>query len=279
MVYITGDTHGHFDRIINFCNRMNVGTNDTIIILGDVGLNFFLNKTDEKKKKTLQALGPTFFCIHGNHEVRPQNIGTYIEGTFWNGRVLYEEKFPNIKFAIDGEIFDVPVPSGTKKAIVIGGAYSVDKYYRMFRWALLSTLLPLDDLHELESYVNGYNACQQNIEKIAKMVENDVNLQNEIAWWKDEQPSEEIKARVEASLKAVGGQIDIILSHTCPFKYEPTEAFLGGLNQDSVDSSTEQWLGQIEKNLSYDKWYCGHYHIDKKIDKIEFLFEGFDVVE
>ena len=28
----------------------------------------------------------------------------------------------------------------------------------------------------------------------------------------------------------------------------------------------------IEDKLDYKKWYCGHWHINKRIDKMEFLF-------
>ena len=41
--------------------------------------------------------------------------------------VLYEPVYPNILFAQDGEIYEF----AGKKAIVIGGAYSIDKYYRL----------------------------------------------------------------------------------------------------------------------------------------------------
>ena len=41
--------------------------------------------------------------------------------------VLYEEEFPNLIFAQDGEIYDF----NGKKAVVIGGAYSIDKFYRL----------------------------------------------------------------------------------------------------------------------------------------------------
>lgn len=40
--------------------------------------------------------------------------------------------------------------------------------------------------------------------------------------------------------------------------------------------STEEWLNHIEEKLSYQKWYCGHYHTEKKIDKLEIMFENFD---
>lgn len=77
---------------------------------------------------------------------------------------------------------------------------------------------------------------------------------------------------MESALDAVNQQIDIVLSHTCPGRYIPTEAFLTGLDQSTVDRSTEDWLGTIEEKLSYDQWYCGHWHIDKRIDRMHFLF-------
>lgn len=69
----------------------------------------------------------TFFCVHGNHEERPENISTYEEKRWHEGMVYFEEEYPNILFAMDGEIYDFD----GEKAIVIGGAYSVDKYKRL----------------------------------------------------------------------------------------------------------------------------------------------------
>lgn len=42
------------------------------------------------------------------------------------------------------------------------------------------------------------------------------------------------------------------------------------IDQSTVDKTTERWLGEIEGRLSYERWYCGHYHIKikKKIDKL-----------
>ena len=71
----------------------------------------------------------TFFCIHGNHEERPFNISTYITKKWNGGIVYYEEEFPNILFAKDGEIYNI----NGKSILVIGGAYSVDKEYRLLK--------------------------------------------------------------------------------------------------------------------------------------------------
>ena len=93
----------------------------------------------------------------------------------------------------------------------------------------------------------------------------------------DKWASDEIKARVEKALAERDNKIDVILSHTTPLKYEPTEVFLSGIDQSKVDKSTEQWLDKIEENVEYKKWYCGHYHTNKKIDKVSVLFEDIAV--
>ena len=67
------------------------------------------------------------------------------------------------------------------------------------------------------------------------------------------------------------------MSHTTPLKYEPVEGFLSEVDQSKVDKSTEEWLDGIEYRLEYQKWYCGHYHTEKKVDRVEIVFENFDV--
>jgi len=75
----------------------------------------------------LEQLPITLFCIHGNHEERPYEIDTYEEMEWHGGMVYVEEEYPSLLFARDGEVYDFE----GKKAIAIGGAYSVDKHYRL----------------------------------------------------------------------------------------------------------------------------------------------------
>ena len=121
MVYYTGDIHGQKFEIIRFCNRYNLTAADTIVILGDVGTNYYGDERDNELKEAFRKLKPTIFCIHGNHEMRPANIPSYRTKEWNGGAVWYEEAYPNILFAKDGEIFDL---EGINH-IVIGGAYSV----------------------------------------------------------------------------------------------------------------------------------------------------------
>lgn len=226
MIYLTGDTHGEFKRIVEFCSKMNTTKDDILIILGDAGLNFYLNFKDELRKQEVQLLPITVFCIHGNHEERPYNIDTYKTKKWNNGIVYYEERYPDILFAKDGEIYNLD----GNNCVVIGGAYSVDKHYRLMRgWA----------------------------------------------WFESEQPNDKIKQYVTSQLDKVDWKVDYVFSHTTPLKYEPVEWFLDFIDQSTVDKTTEEWLDSIENKLNYKKWYCGHYHGSKTIDKIRLMFEDF----
>lgn len=150
MVVLTGDTHGDFERILEFCEEYDTTTKDIIIILGDVGINYHLDGRDAQLKDELKELPITLFCIHGNHEERPCNIQGYEEKQWHGGTVLYEEDYPNILFAQDAEIYDFE----GKKAVVIGGAYSVDKYYR------LSGGAPWFDSEQPDEWIKAYVEAQ-----------------------------------------------------------------------------------------------------------------------
>lgn len=127
MIYLTGDTHRDFDRVFDFCTANGTTTDDVLIILGDACINFFLDDRDHELKKWLSTLAVTLLCVHGNHEERPFMIDSYAEKEWRGGVVFYEEEFPNLLFAKDGEIYDLE----GRKAIAIGGAYSVDKFQRL----------------------------------------------------------------------------------------------------------------------------------------------------
>ena len=157
--------------------------------------------------------------------MRPATIPAYHTVEWHGGQVYVEDDFPNLLFGIDGEIYDL---DGIQ-TIVIGGAYSVDKFYR---------------------------------------------LANNWGWWSDEQPSDEIKQKVENTLTVRDWKVDVVLSHTTPLKYEPVEVFMSWVDQSKVDKSTETWLDIIENRLTYKHWYAGHYHTEKDIDRLTLLFES-----
>ena len=223
MIYITGDKHRDFSTIKTFCQENNTTYEDIMIVLGDAGINYCMNEHDREVKRYLRTIPITFFFIHGNHEQRPQELVSYHKCIWHGGEVYIEEEFPNLIFAADASCFDFD----DKKYVTIGGAYSVDKYYRLMTGK---------------------------------------------AWWANEQPDDEIKQQFERLCESLDWKVNGVLSHTVPLKYEPTEMFLPGVDQSSVDKSTEIWLDSIEERLEYDEWYAGHYHTDKVVDKLTLMF-------
>lgn len=126
--YITGDTHKNFDRIEEFCLENETTIDDVMIILGDAGINYWLDIRDLKEKNQIANMDITLFCVHGNHEGRPWETSADYNLVPWKGGLVYqEEMYPNILFAKDGEIYNFH----GKSVMAIGGAYSVDKYYRL----------------------------------------------------------------------------------------------------------------------------------------------------
>ena len=129
-VFIRGDCHGSFAFLRDFCKENNTTVEDTLIILGDAGINYFLDKRDRKLKEYIAHFPITLFCVHGNHEERPQNISTYKAAyqEKYSCYCWYEEEFPNILFPFNGT-----AAFNGKEFLIIGGAYSVDKSYRLER--------------------------------------------------------------------------------------------------------------------------------------------------
>lgn len=215
---VTGDTHGQVGFRLEAIrdNMPDYKPEETaVIILGDAGLNYYLNKTDQKHKKEVSTYGYTLYCVRGNHEARPgEALGMkLVNDEFVGGPVWIEEEFPLIRYFTDWGIYNI----GGRKTLVIGGAYSVDKFYRL---------------------QNGWN------------------------WFKDEQLTEYEMSACERSAIAYP-HFDLILSHTCPKSLQPTDLFLGCVDQTSVDNTMEVWMDKLLIQLDWGLLLWGHYHADR----------------
>jgi 3-oxoacid CoA-transferase subunit A len=222
-VYLMADIHGDWRPVRDFLNRIDnkYDNTDTIIILGDAGLNFFFNHRDENTKTKLNKLGINLFIIRGNHEERPEICAIkypeqwHIEEYFGN-KVWVENDYPYIKYA-----WDKPAMYNINgyTTMVLPGAYSVDKYRR---------------------------------------------LQMGWSWFETEQLEEWEMSIGRETLENYGYKCDLVLSHTCPIIYEPTDLFLSVVDQSMVDKAMERYLGEIEYNLDYKAWCWGHYHTHRE---------------
>jgi 3-oxoacid CoA-transferase subunit A len=110
----------------------------------------------------------------------------------------------------------------------------------------------------------------------AYSMDKSIRLRNRLNWWADEQPSDAVKRRVEKRLDGAGWKVDAVLSHTCPWRFVPSEVLPSHkISALHSDVSTEKWLGKIEGRLDYQRWYAGHFHINKDGGKIRFLSDEF----
>lgn len=225
---ITGDTHGFvLSRLQNIDTEIYTPEETAVIILGDMGLNFYLNNSDTKNKQAVNDTHFHIYAVRGNHEARPESLGmNQLWDTYIKGAVYYEPEFPYIRYLIDGEEYEIDGHS----VLVIGGAYSVDKWYRLLR--------------------AGYSekdALQANPKRCG--------------WFKDEQlTAEEMKAIED---KCIGRSYDFIFAHTCPLSWEPIDLFLRGIDQSKVDNSMEVWLDSFKDKIDWKIFLWGHFHDDR----------------
>lgn len=126
--FVTGDIHGKPTRVIDFAKKMKLKKSDCIVVGGDAGFNYYKNERDASLKEyTNKEVNCDILCIHGNHEANPEYMDTMKEKEWHGGVVYYEEKYPRILYAKDGEVYDFD----GKKVVALGGAYSIDKDYRL----------------------------------------------------------------------------------------------------------------------------------------------------
>lgn len=230
----TGDTHGRLVRFHYLNPEIYEPKETAFVIMGDAGFNYYLDKRDIRMKRDAARLGYTFYCVHGNHEARPQSLETmttiYDEDVC--NFVYIEPEYPNIKYFMNFITYKLDGLS----TLVLGGAYSVDKFYRQAQgW----------------QWFSDEQLSEQEMETFKRQLIN----------WEDQWGKT---------------HYDLILSHTCPLTKQPTELFLSMIDQSTVDNSMEIWMEDIFKNhLTYDFHLFGHYHADKIVDsKTLMLYEN-----
>lgn len=128
-VFVTGDKHADFSFLPDFCKANNTTENDVLIILGDAGILYYGRKDDREEciKEIISACPITLFCVRGNHEDRAEDREEMVMKVWGDSSVYYDPVYPNILYPIDGCTYTI----NKQSFLVIGGAYSVDKHYRL----------------------------------------------------------------------------------------------------------------------------------------------------
>lgn len=223
MIYVTGDRHGGYDGFSDskLPGQSSWTDEDTVIITGDFGYVMRGEKNCLSERNNLDELEGKIYTIcfcDGNHESfdcleqYPEEIrfGAPVRrirhNIFWLQR--------GYVYTIEGKTF-----------FVFGGAYSIDKAFRLQYQAV----------------------CGEKI------------------WFEKELPTPEEYLRAIASLQDHNNQIDYIITHTAPGAIIPR---ITGTNAAAGERPLTDFLNYIYHEVSFQKWFCGHYHCDLKINTL-----------
>ena len=165
-VFIRGDTHGDYDWLREWCNDNNTTRDDILIILGDSGIRFegALTARECARKSFIRSMPITIFCVRGNHD-RPFVNQWQLDCELVNCPFLddknppmwHDIEYSNIWYFMDYGVYYIK----NKSFLIVGGAYSVDKDWRIFNhWTWYpEEQLTVDewlDLFDL-TYDRGFN--------------------------------------------------------------------------------------------------------------------------
>lgn len=249
-VFITGDKHGNFSsdedyqKIKKFCDQFETTTSDMMIVLGDHGIHYDGTWGDHHARKKLAKYPITFVMIRGNHDMRAQTswhrVFVMKPGTV-TGWFREDPENKNILYTDEYGWYTF----ANRQTFVINGAYSADKFYRL--------------MMQRCGHVNA-------------------------RWFSDEQLNKEERDAAEQMLfsEAKPNAPFLVMSHTCPIRFKPTECFLPQIDQSTVDETMEKWMDElfektIRLGLPLTRWYCGHWHTDKTVEPMRFVYH--DILE
>lgn len=226
-IFITGDIHGiasdFTDRVNWYINKPK--EDDIIICVGDVGLEYG-NKIQGALKKAMRKFPGTIYVMRGNHDNRYWAAHTKrpTEGWIVENNLLYQDKYPNIKYIKDeGGIYKI----NNHTFLFIPGAYSVDKWHRLYSDLPYE---PKEQLTWLEcesilSEIDSYHSLGKKIDYVCSHT-----------------------------------------APLCMQNYFE-DLFLGFIDQSRVDNYMEQFLDEIYATVGREikRWYFGHYHDSRNI--------------
>lgn len=240
MIYITGDTHGEYERFSNRRmkkNGMELDENDYVIICGDFGLCWAKDRTFEYHCKNFAVKKYTILWIQGNHE-NYDMIEEYPIEEWHGGKVRHIIK-DKVILLERGQVFEIE----GKSFFTFGGASSHD---------IQGGILDRDDVDFDEK------------RRKADRSELPYRINHE-SWWKQELPSEDEMEEGRKNLAKYNFKVDYILTHCCPTTMQ--EILGKGLGNSRKADILTDYLQEIEENTQYKHWYFGHYHFDQEIDE------------
>lgn len=87
-----------------------------------------------------------------------------------------------------------------------------------------------------------------------------------VSWWARELPSDEEYAEALKNLEENHYEVNYVITHCSP------EGVTGiGRCENELTLFLDSLINEYD--LKFDRWFCGHYHVDRKYGEIEVLYD------
>lgn len=236
MLYVVGDTHGGIDvgKLVKWSlfEFTKIKEDDYLIICGDFGF-IWEKKETKNEREQLDWLDKILPCkvlfVDGNHENfdRLNAMDEYL----WHGGKIHKIR-DSIFHLMRGQVFEIE----GKKIFTMGGAPSADKAQRIAK-------------------EDKYFAYHPEEERYSFL------------WWAQELFSDDDIAEAEYNLAKHNKKVDYIITHCAPYQVEEGNFHFYRDGWGAYSTRNQRYLDILKGVVNYEKWYCGHYHVDRWLDK------------
>lgn len=238
MIYITGDCHADWRRFSSgvFPEQKEMTKEDYVIICGDFGY-WTPSREQDYWLDWLSDKSFTTLFVDGNHENFDGLYGMPIVP--WNGGKVHKVR-ESILHLMRGQVYEI---DGCR-IFTFGGAQSHD-----IDGGILETT---DELF---------------YKKRRKLDDLGIPYRvNHVSWWKEELPSEEEMMEGKRNLASCSNEVDYIITHCCS---SSTQALIshGAYKRDILTD----YLEDIRQNTKFKRWFFGHYHDNKQVNREEIM--------
>lgn len=262
-IYAIGDLHGEFNTLSFFIKTYDI-QNSVIIVCGDIGMGF--NKKDYYKQtfstinKELKKRNTFILFIRGNHD-DPNCFKTKDYDT------KYIKLIPDYTVIQTFDIDDVKQEKESFNILVVGGAISIDRTYRI-----------VSDKKSALEYARWHSCTfEEAQERMSRK-----------SYWENEAPYFDYETL--SKIKDNGIKINAVATHSCPqFCVPHTKDGIKRWLENDINLENDivyerQIMTNLYNKLIEDKhpikeWVYGHYHFHATNEINGVMFRLLDMVK
>ncbi len=213
---------------------------DYVIICGDFGGGWYRDKNHVRENDALDWLDSlpfTTLFVCGNHENFDRLYSYPVEE--WKGGKVHKIR-DSVLHLMRGQVFEID----GKKIFSFGGASSHD---------ISGGILDMNDY--------DFHVKREQLRRSGALYRI-----KHLNWWKEELPSQEEMEEGLRNLRAHNNEVDYIVTHCCSTS---TQTLIGD-DSFAPDILTD-YLEDIRSRCNYKKWFFGHYHDNRNVNREEIL--------